>query len=425
MTEDFLHYLWKFQNFNKRALFTTAGEKVELVKPGFQNHHGGPDFVDTRIRIGTQLWAGNLEIHVRSSDWNKHTHQTDEAYNNVVLHVVYEHDIEVKNEANKVLPTLALKGRFDEYLYWRYEQLMQSTGGIPCKNHIRSVEPLVRESMLERVLAERISRKGEQLRKLLALNKGDWEETAYQWLSYGYGLKINADPMLWLARTLPLRILLKQAGNAPQVEALLFGTAGFLQDEGADEYSRTLFREYRFLKHKYRLRSLEKSLWNYGRLRPVAFPEMRIGYWASVLTQRIHLFQSLISIGHLPELMNYFRVKSNLYWKDHYRLGKPSKAHYNIPGKAFLENLVINVAVPFLYVYAEQTQEDFYRQRALDLLDQMPSENNKVTRLFEQFGTTAASAFDSQALLELNTRYCGLKKCLNCSIGNHILKKQV
>ncbi len=425
MNEDFLHYIWKFQNFDKTALITTKGEVLHIVQSGFHNHNGGPDFMDARILMDTELWAGNVEIHTRSSDWEKHQHQKDQAYNNVILHVVYEHDRTVHNQNGQALPTLVLKGRFDEYLYWRYEQLVQNKGSIPCEMHFNSVEKLIVESMLERVLVERISRKAQEIKKLLQENKGDWEETAYQWLSYCFGLKINAQPMLWLAKALPLKLVQKHANDQALVQALIYGTAGFLESTFEDTYPVQLKRDYTFLQHKYQLNPLKKVVWNYGRLRPVSFPEMRLAQWSNLVSTHKHLFKTMIETGNVEQLFSFFALSGDAYWRTHFRFEKPSGAHGTQTSKTFITRLIINGVVPFLFAYGEHVQEDFYKQRALDLLDQLPVESNVTTRVFEQFSLKCTSAFDTQAVLELKSQYCDLKKCLNCAVGNQILKKQV
>lgn len=423
MTEDFLHYLWKFQNFDKKTLLATNGEAITLLNSGFHNHHAGPDFGDAKVMIGTQLWAGNIEIHIASSDWRKHKHQHDAAYNNVILHVVYMHDEEIVNEKGNMLPTIELKGRFDEYLYWRYEQLVQNTGFIPCEQQVKQVDAVQKEIMLERVLIERIARKSEQLSAILIKNNNDWEETAYQWLSYGFGIKINADPMLWLARRLPLKYLQKHQDEPLAVEALLLGTAGLLSGNEEDEQLKKWREQHQFYAQKYTLEPLEKSIWKYGRLRPVSFPEVRIGQWAAIVSANQHLFRSIIETGDLKTLKRLFVHTPNPYFNTHYRLGKMVKEHNATASEAFAERLIINVVIPFLFTYAQQKQEPFYQQRALDLLDQLPAESNAIVNHFATLGFSLNSAFHSQSLLELKSSYCNFKKCLTCTIGNTLLKE--
>ncbi len=423
MTEDFLHYLWKFQNFDKTALLATNGEAVTLLNSGFHNHHAGPDFGDAKVMIGTQLWAGNIEIHIASSDWRKHKHQQDEAYNNVILHVVYTHDEEIQNEKGNTIPTIELKGRFDEYLYWRYEQLVQNTGFIPCEQQVKAVDALQKEAMLERVMVERMERKSENLTTILVKNKYDWEETAYQWLSYGFGIKINADPMLWLARRVPLKYLQKHADEPLAVEAMLLGTAGLLNVEEPDRQIESWRQQFSFYAKKYTLEPLEKNVWNYGRLRPFSFPETRIAQWAATLCANQHLFRTLIETGNLAALKRLFASAPNPYFNTHFRLGKLAKEHNAAASEAFVERLIINVVVPFLFTYAQQKQEPFYQQRAFDLLDQLPAESNTVVNNFGNLGFKLHTAFNSQSLLELKSSYCDFKKCLTCTIGNTLLKK--
>jgi hypothetical protein len=425
MTEDFLHYLWKFQDFDTRGLLTTEGEAISILKSGFHNSDAGPDFGDARIMIGTQIWAGNVELHLHTSDWNKHKHQNDPAYNNVILHVVYESDRDpILNEAGNPIPTVELKGRFDEYRYWHYEQLVQSKGFIPCAKDISDVSNLHRESMLERVLVERITNKASRLKELLKQNQNNWEETAYQWLSYGFGLKVNAEPMIWLSRALPLKLIQKHGGDLHTIEALVFGASGLLGNCETDDYVEELRRTFSFYQKKYSLEPLEPSVWKYSKLRPVSFPDQRLAQWASLLANQQHFFSTIIRSGRMEKLYTYFNQRSSAYFEEHYRLGKESKPHKAAPSQAFIERLIINVIVPFLQLYAQVQDETFYEQRALDLLDQLAPENNSLMEKFKQAGLEIDSAFTSQALLELESKYCSLKKCLTCNIGNAILKKQ-
>ena len=421
MTEEFLHYLWRFRQFQQLGLRSEEGETITIIETGIHNTDAGPDFSEAKIQIGDQLWAGNVEIHVLSSDWNKHGHQNDSAYDNVILHVVYEDDKPVEDKNGQRIPTLTLRGLFDEHLYWRYEQLVQTQDAIPCANQFPEVDEMIKESMLERVLVERLEMKAAAIKELWEQNNRNWNETFYQWMARGFGLKVNAEPMLLLARNLPQGILAKHKDSLFQLEALLFGVAGFLKHE-PDDYAQELNKEYSFLRSKYGLEELEVSIWKFARLRPPSFPTVRIGQFAALIHRSENLFSKILGIGSLKVLEQLLSDSPSIYWREHYRFGNAHSRTKSVMGKAFQETLVINVVVPFLFIYGKMKNENFYCQRAMDLLDQMGGENNKVTRTYLDLRLTIDSAFRSQAVIHLNQHYCSLKKCLNCSIGIHLIR---
>ncbi len=421
MTEEFLHYLWKFRQFRQLNISTVQGDLVSIVNPGVHNFNSGPDFNDARIKIGEQLWAGNVEIHINSSDWYKHGHQEDEAYGNVILHVVYDNDREVLDLNEKPMPTLELKGLFDEYLYWRYEQLVGTRDVIPCAQQFPGVDKLIKESMLERTLVERMEQKSALIEEIWLKNNKDWNETFYQWMARGFGLKVNAEPMLVLARSLPQAILAKHKDSLFQLEALLFGVSGMLEGED-DEYARQLNREFQFLKSKYKLESLKPSIWKFSRLRPPSFPGVRIGQFAALIHRSENLFSKVLGTGSLKVLDQLLSDSPSTYWREHYRFGvEHSRTKAGI-GTSFQHILIINVIVPFMFIYGRIKDESFYRQRAMDLLDQLPAEDNRITRIFNGLGLDTGSGFESQAVIQLYNAYCSSKKCLNCSIGIHLIK---
>lgn len=421
MTEEFLHYLWRFRQFQQLGLNTEEGEALTIIHTGNHNSDAGPDFSEAKIQIGEQLWAGNVEIHVLSSDWNKHGHQNDAAYDNVILHVVYEDDKPVLDKNGQRIPTLTLKGLFDEYLYWRYEQLIQNKEEIPCAQQFPEVDEMIKESMLERVLVERLEAKAQIIQELWEQNNRNWNETFYQWMAHGFGLKVNAEPMLMLARSLPQNVLAKHKDHLFQLEALLFGVAGMLHDV-EDDYAKELNKEFQFLKSKYNLSQLDASIWKFARLRPPSFPTVRIGQLAALIHRSENLFSKILGIGSLKVLEQLLSDSPSIYWREHYRFGSEHSRSKAGMGKAFQETLIINVVVPFLFIYGKMKEENFYCQRAMDLLDQMGGENNKITRVYLELGLSLDSAFRSQAAIQLYKEYCSMKKCLNCSIGIHLIR---
>lgn len=422
MTEDFLHYVWKGSNFNTPTLKGLKGEIIEIIRPGEHNTDAGPDFSNALIRVNEQLWAGNVEIHVRSSDWNKHGHQNDKAYQNVILHVVYEHDKEVQlfNGKDRV-PTLVIEDRFDENLYWKYERFLQSGETIPCDNQIKFVPKIHIENQLEVSLVERLAHKTKLIGDLLETNKGDWNETFYQWMCRGFGLKVNAEPMLMLARNLDQKTLLKYADDLFQIEALLFGSSGLVV-ETLDDYSGKLAREFEYLQKKHSLYQMEASIWKFSRIRPMAFPTLRLAQFASLIHHSHTLFSRVMETGRIEDLRSLIHVEVSSYWQSHYRFGLAAKGSTGGIGESFVDTLVINVIVPFMFIYGSLKGEEFYKQRAMDLLDQMKPEDNKISRYYDQLGFPMETAFHSQATIQLKENYCKPKKCLNCKLGTYLMK---
>ncbi|MGB0175673.1 MAG: DUF2851 family protein, partial [Owenweeksia sp.] len=360
MTEDFIHYIWRFKKFNILSLQTSEGEPLIIKRTGTLNTDAGPDFSDARIIIGDQLWAGNVEIHIRSSDWKRHNHQSDRAYNNVILHVVYENDTEVFNANGSTLPTLELKGLFDEKLYWKYERLLNNQTSIPCENHLPGVSAMIRENWVERVLVERLSDKSGLIGQWLRQNQNDWNATFYQWLGRGFGLKINAEPMLLLARNIPWQVVLKHRQRKDQLEALFFGVAGMLE-EGDDAYTLALKSEYEFLRHKHGLQGMKPEIWKYARLRPAAFPALRIAQLSALLNQHDTLFSKIMQAGSIDQVKELLTPEVSEYWKNHYRFGKITDQKVGEIGNGFREVLIINVLIPFLFVYGMAKDEPFYK----------------------------------------------------------------
>ena len=422
ITEDFLHYIWNFKLFNTSDLKTTNKETIKILKSGQHNTDAGPDFFNAQIKLENTLWAGNVEIHINSSDWVKHHHETDNAYNNVILHVVYHHDREIKNANGNAIPTLELKNLIDLKLILNYEQLISSKNWIPCSNQIHSVDEFVITNWLERLVFERLERKSIEIEATLIKNKNDWEETFYQVLFKYFGLKVNAEPFLLLAKNTPLKIIEKHK-TIFSVEALLFGQAGFLEEVMEDEYHQRLKKEYQFLISKFNLIPLDKSLWKFLRLHPANFSTLRIAQLANLLTKEPRLFSKILSTNSVQELHKLFELTASKYWDNHYQFGVQQSKNINKrTGKLMIDSLIINVVVPILFVYATTTQQEELKNKAIQFLEKLTSEKNTILLNFEKLGVKSKNALQSQALIELKTNYCFQKKCLNCSIGNNLIK---
>jgi hypothetical protein len=423
MNESFLHYIWQFQYFDKTNLQLTTGENLLIIKQGIHNTDAGPDFGNAKLRIEDISWAGQVEIHIRSSEWYMHKHEHDPAYENVVLHVVWENDKPVYRQDKTLLPTLELKTRVDGSLLQSYKKLANSSSEIACEKSIHGVESVVQLSMLDKALMQRLENKSSAVIELLKTNRGDWEETTYLWLAKAFGFKVNSDPFFELAKAVSFKTLQKQK-NLHEKEAMLFGVAGMLTTKTKDEYITTLYNEYRFLRKKFKLEEAELSpaQWKFLRLRPANFPTIRIAQFASLLHHYQNIFSRLIEADSANLLSTMLSTKQSPYWQKHYRFGTPAKGKVAELGESSIENLIINTVCPLLAAYGKAKDDQAYIDKAVDFLNQIAGEQNKITRQWEAIGMKIKTAFDSQACIELYTNFCKKRQCLNCNIGISILK---
>ncbi|HVW98775.1 MAG TPA: DUF2851 family protein [Mucilaginibacter sp.] len=422
--EDFLHYVWKFRLYDRKDLQTTAGEELEIFSPGLNNPDSGPDFQTARVRIGDTIWAGNVEVHISSSDWERHGHARDNAYDNVILHVVYKDDKPLSLRNGRAVPTLELQNRIPDELYQRYHNLVFGEQKIiPCEAGIGAVDELTIQNWLARVLVERLEKRSEAVINALKYNRGDWEETFYQFLAANFGFKTNALPFELMAKSLPQITLAKHKNNPLQIEALIFGQAGFLKGEFNDDYPRKLKSEYGFLQKKYKLIPVDTHLWKFMRLRPQNFPTIRLAQFAALVVNANHLFSKVLEIKDVSALRGLFlEIETNEYWDTHYRFDVESPPAAKGMGAASVDILLLNTLTLFLFSYGRHNQLQHYINRSLKLLEHLPHEKNNIITDFINLGVKIKTAFDSQALLELKNNYCDYKKCLHCGVGNKILK---
>lgn len=422
MQESFLHYLWRTRRFDAHNLRCTQGQSLEILHTGTHNTHAGPDFFDARIRLDGTLWAGNIEMHLLSSEWRLHGHSDDPAYDNVVLHVVMEEDQPVYRPNGERIPCLVMRERIPPKLLENYRRLEREQAWIPCRHAFQNAPEIVRLNWLDRLLVERLEQKTESVAAALSATENHWEEAFYRLLARNFGLKINAEPFDALARTLPLRILAKHRSNQLQVEALLLGQAGLLHDDFTDEWPRLLKREYRHLANKYELTPLEASQWKFLRMRPANFPTIRIVQFAAIIHHSARLFSGILDAQDLREMEHLFQAAPGEYWETHFLPDKPSVKQTKRPGRDFVLLLLINTVIPFLFHYGKVKQADRYQKQALALLESLPAENNTLLDGWAELGVKARHAYQTQALIQLKTRYCDAKRCLECAIGHAILK---
>lgn len=422
MTEDFLHHIWKFKLFDKEGLLTTNAESVEIIHAGQHNTDAGPDFFNARIRIGKTLWAGNVEIHIHATDWKKHGHTTDKAYDNIILHVVYKADAELRRASGELIPTIEMKSRIPLRHYQKYLDFRSSKDWIACEKQIADVPALVLNANTDKLLLERLEKKAISVQRLLRKNNNDWEESFYQGLARNFGFYTNAEPFELLARSLPSIILSKHKSSLLQVEALLFGQAGMLEQHYQDTYIRSLQNEYAFLKRKFRLEPLESHLWKFLRLRPVNFPGIRIAQFASMIFHSSGLFSSVLEKETVPAVRMLLSAEVSEYWKTHYTFDKLSVKRSKHLGDEAMNNIIINTIVPFLFVYGKQQADENYVERSVRFLEELPGESNAIVQKWKELRIPCGSAYQTQAFLQLKNEYCQQKKCLNCAIGNYLLK---
>jgi hypothetical protein len=421
MTEDFLHYLWRFQIWNA-PLQTSNGDSVEVLKPGFHNIDGGPDFLDARIRIGGTLWAGHVEIHTKSSDWYAHHHDKDPAYNSVILHVVYDNDTTAKRSIGTTIPTCSVRGNFSKNVYETFLNWKENRGFVPCEKHLHNLSEHKRILLLERLNIERLEEKVNEILIDLTYNLNSWEETFYQHLFRGFGLKINAEPFFQIAKRTPLKFLKKHTNSRFQLEAMLLGQAQLLNSTFSDSYPRALQDEYAFLQRKYGLLSISDGLINFLRLRPCSFPTLRLAFFASFIEQRSQSFQEILQIQTIDEGLKLLHVDVSDYWKTHYVFDKLSVEKPKELGLSTQQSIFINTIIPFLFAFGKLRDKPEICERALGFLQDLQAENNRLIRQWKSYGMPAKTASDSQALLTLKKQYCDQKKCLQCSIGIELLK---
>ncbi|MCX6279180.1 MAG: DUF2851 family protein [Bacteroidetes bacterium] len=420
MNETFISYLWKYRRLNV-DLVTESGEPLVVLHPGEQNSDGGPDFFNARLKIGNTTWAGNVEIHLRSSDWYKHGHQGDLAYRNAILHVVFEDDYPVRYPDGVFLQTLTVKDRFPEYIFDRYLILLKNEQWIPCYNQLKTITVNGFNLWAPGLAIERLVNKSDYIRQLWESCLYNWDEAFYRHLAWCFGFRVNNVPFELLARSLPLKVGRQHFDNIFQTEALLFGLAGMLEGRFSDEYPNRLCVEYQFLKSKYKLEPVAFPSWKYLRMRPSNFPTIRISQWAKFLNLTGGRFFHLLEHGDVHQIVEQTEIFTSEYWDTHYMFDKPSVFSRKTLGKDSIKLLIINGIAPFLFFYGYEKDQPSCREKALGFLEQIGCETNAVTNRWKDAGLKCENAMHSQALLQLKRFYCDRKRCLECRIGSELL----
>jgi hypothetical protein len=422
MNEAFLHYIWQYQYFEKNNFRTTSGEPVTILQCGFKNTNAGPDFLNAKIKIGDVVWIGHVEIHINSSEWIDHRHHVDSAYENVILHVVWKENQSILQKDGAALPTAELKGRVSDDLLLRYRKLINQPDTIPCAHHLPNVEEIKKLAMIDKALVERLETKSLAIQERFEKNGSDWEQTAYQILCKNFGFKINSPSFERLSEILPYKVLQKH-DQLVQVEALLFGQAGFLDEQKNDDYFRLLKREYAILGKKYLLddRRMNRSQWRFLRLRPANFPTIRLAQLAALVVNGKNMFSKIVDATSYQDLLEMFSFTQSEYWQTHYRFDHPTGEGISGMGRASIDNVIINTAIPLMVAYGKAKDDQRYLDHAISLMQQIPAEENVITKRWNEQHMLSSTAADSQGLIELFNNYCMKKRCLDCNIGFSIL----
>jgi len=417
MNEQLLQFIWQFQYYNRTQLETTEGESIKVINPGIWNHNQGPDFMDAKIFISNILLAGTVEMHVHSSDWERHRHEADRNYRNVVLHVVWEDD-----RYRGDLPVLELKDRVPKILLSRYRELMSSKAFIPCEKSICTVNELTWSSWKERLLAERLTSKSESVKNSLKQNNYYWEETCWRLLARNFGIRVNAEAFESMAKTIPLRLIGRLRNELYKLEALLLGQAGLLEGKFKDGYPNLLQKEHMYQKKTFQLEMVYETP-VFLRMRPKSFPTLRLSQLAVLLRRSNHLFSIIREENSLKAVKGLFSVSASEYWNTHYRFDEVSSHSHKKTGAALVDSIVINTIAPLLFFYGVFNEDAVYKDKAIHWLQETQAEQNSITDGFRELGIFIENASDSQALIELKTQYCDHKRCLECAVGNFLLRR--
>lgn len=421
MKEDFLHHLWQFKKFDIQHLMTVEGEPVEIINSGQYLQQSGPDFFNARLRIGDQVWAGNVEIHIKSSDWYLHNHERDTAYDNVILHVVWEHDTEVMRSNNTRIPVLELKEYINPDLLNNYSELAIPKTWIYCEKNLETLNIFTVENWKERLFFERLERKAAPIAAMAYDTNYDWEAVLFCFLAKNFGLNTNGEIFFNLAKSLPFAIVRKESSDVENLEALLFGRAGLLNESYEDVYAKNLLITYNYITTKHRLEPVYTDKPEFFRHRPDNFPTIRLSQLAQLYHTHQNLFSKIITSTTVRDIYKILSVTVSPYWQSHYTFDNESRKKRKAVSASFINLIIINTIIPFRFAYAKSKGEEI-SESLLHMLQELPAEKNSIIDKFKYFKMPVNSAYDTQALLQLKNEYCNPKRCMQCGIGLEILK---
>lgn len=421
MKEDFLHYLWKFKKFDTLDLKTTEDESITIIKTGDYLELAGPDFFNAQIAIENQKWAGNVEIHLKSSDWYVHGHEKDVAYENVILHVVWEHDIEIFGKNNREIPVLVLKDYVSREILSNYNSLVAPKSWIFCEKDIAKIDDFTLKNWQERLFFERLERKSKFIYDLLEETNQDWEAVLFSLLAKNFGLNTNGNSFLQIAKSIPFSIIRKESFEVENLEALLLGTSGLLDDDKEDIYFTDLKLRYYYLLTKYQLEKRHIDAVQFFKHRPDNFPTIRLSQLANLYHKHQNLFSKIIELRSVKSVYNLLGVAASLYWQNHYQFDKESITKPKSLSKSFLDLIIINTIIPIQFAYSNIRGESI-AEELIEFMNEVTPEKNAIIDKFKSFGISTKNAFETQTLLELKNEYCNNKSCLKCVVGMDLLK---
>lgn len=424
MKEDLLQFLWQHKYLLQKDLYTTKSEPIQIVKPGHLNRNAGPDFFNSHIRIGDKLWVGNVEIHIKSSDWLKHGHQHDAAYHNVILHVVWQHDTEILDHFQTAYPTLEIARLIPPHILSNYEKIMEAKQEIPCSSIFKPLPPLIWDNWLVRLSLERLSQKVASMQTAFEKLNGHWEELLYQQMAIVFGQKTNAAPFEVLSNLVSWKLLQQYKDDLLATQALVLGSAGFLKIELNQTYNQSLQQQFKFLAHKHNIKPLDVSIWKFGRTRPANFPSIRLFQWSECMRQQDNLFQKLVQSTTFNDAKKYVTIsgKQKIDIGDLHPKNKQTYIETIQLSKNLVNSLFINAIIPLLFFYGKHTQQEHLCERAFNWLQEIPAEDNHIVKQWEKLNISLAKASETQAVIQLKNYYCSTNKCLACAVGNYILK---
>ncbi|RVT77674.1 DUF2851 family protein [Flavobacterium sufflavum] len=422
MKEDFLHYLWRFKKFDTLHLKTSNGQEITIINVGQYLEQAGPDFFNAQIIIENQKWAGNVEIHLKSSDWYVHHHEKDAAYENVILHVVWEHDTEVFRKNNSEIPVLELKGYVDKEVLTNYQRLVTPKSWVFCEKQLGDLDDFVLKNWQERLFFERLERKSKAIYELLEQTNRDWEAVLFCMLAKNFGLNTNGETFLKIAKAIPFSIIRKESFEVENLEALLFGKSALLDLEKEDAYFKDLKFRYFYLLHKYQLEPDNEGQLQFFKHRPDNFPTIRLSQLAHLYHLHQNLFSKINSISSITAIYQLFQVSTSAYWETHYQFDKVSPKKSKKLSKSFVDLLLINTIIPIQFAYAKSLGKEVAEDLMAMLVEVAP-EKNAIIDKFDSFGIKSGNSFETQSLLQLKNEYCAGGRCLDCAIGIELLKK--
>ncbi|QKJ62784.1 DUF2851 family protein [Flavobacterium sp. M31R6] len=421
MKEDFLHHLWKFKKFDTLNLKTCNQEEITISNVGQYLELAGPDFFNAQITIGNQKWAGNVEIHVKSSDWYIHHHEKDAGYENVILHVVWEHDSEIYRSNNSEIPVLELKNYVSNDILNNYKKLLTPKSWIFCEKQLKEIPQFTLINWQERLFFERLERKAKPILDLLESTNNDWEAVLFCLLAKNFGLNTNGEIFLKVAQSIPFSVIRRECFEVENLEALLFGSAGLLDAEKEDEYFKDLKFRYFYLLHKYQIEKSCIAPVQFFKHRPDNFPTIRLSQLANLYHKQQNLFSKISDLNSVEAIYEVFGVSVAPYWQTHYQFDKESPKKKKILSKSFMDLIVLNTILPLQFAYAKSQGKEI-SEDLIAILNDVEPENNSIIGKFTSFGLKSKNAFETQSLLQLKNEYCNKNKCLDCAIGMELLK---